>query len=269
MNDFIIIIPVRLDSTRLPGKPLLRIGDKPLLQHVYEHACQSDAARVVIATDSVEIAQLAKGLDAEVLMTAAVHRSGTDRIAEACTLLGLRENQVIVNVQGDEFMLPASLTGQVAADLQAHPEAAMTTLCEAITVAEERACPDIVKVVFDQAGMALYFSRAAIPYMRGDGTAWRHIGVYGYRVGFVQRFCRLAASELEVQEGLEQLRAMSYGYRIHVSPASAGAAIGIDTEADLARARKLYDGMMQAGRPIRHQQMVAEDGPGAVIGCDR
>lgn len=246
-----IIIPARYNSTRLPGKPLLDINGKSLIQHVYEKAIKSKAREVIIATDDNRIEQAALNFGAQVCMTRNDHPSGTDRLAEVVTSLGLKEDEIVVNLQGDEPMMPASLLEQVASSLQTSSNAAMSTLCEKIESVEELFDPNIVKVVFDQMGYALYFSRAPIPWERGkfdqkatniDQTVkscYRHIGLYAYRADFLKKYPQLAVCQMEQQEALEQLRAMYYGYRIHVDVAKEDAGLGIDTQEDLEKVRKV------------------------------
>lgn len=239
--QFCVIIPARLASTRLPDKVLLDIVGKPLLQHVYEAAVASDADRVVIATDSVQVQDAAGAFSAECIMTSAEHASGTDRLAEAVGILDLPAESIVVNVQGDEYGLPPELVNQLAGLLRDNPASPMATLCERISRTEDRDNPDVVKVVADRSGTALYFSRAAIPWQKqGEAqSTFRHIGMYAYRVDFLKEFARLPVCELERQESLEQLRALYYGYSILVDEACADAGIGIDTESDLALARDL------------------------------
>ena len=245
--DFTVIIPARLPATRLPGKLLLPVGDKPLLQHVFERARESGAGRVLIATDSDEIERAARAFGAEVTRTSERPASGTERVAEASALLKLDAEAIVVNTQGDEFDLPPALIDQAAANLARQPRAAVATLREEAACGGENDA-DTVKVVCDRDDFALYFSRAPIPYSSGDagpddagpeaGRCWRHIGLYAYRVDFLRRFCRLPAGELERREQLEQLRALEHGYRIHAAKAVAAPGIGVDNERDLQRARQ-------------------------------
>lgn len=242
-SGFCVIIPARLGSTRLPGKVLLDIAGKPLIQHVYESAIRSEADRVVIATDNPKVRAAADGFSAECVMTSPAHISGTDRLAEAVAILRLPGDSIVVNVQGDEYGLPPSLINQLAALLQENPDTSMATLCERITDREDRDNPAVVKVVFDQNSKAIYFSRHGIPWTRegAPDTAYRHIGLYAYRSGFLETFTALPACDLERQESLEQLRVLYYGHDILVAEACTGAGIGIDTEKDLERARSLAD----------------------------
>ncbi len=239
-DSFIAVIPSRFASTRLPGKPLLDIGGKPLLQHVYAAACHSAASRILIATDDARIAAAATAFGAETMLTSDQHVSGTDRLAEVVTRLDLADEQVVVNVQGDEFGLPSLLINQVAEALLQRPSRAMATLCETMHTDAEAQDPNLVKVVFDATGRALYFSRAALPWSDGGGpTRYRHIGLYAYRAGFLRRFASLPPSPLEQSERLEQLRALQHGFEIQVEIARAAAGAGVDTPADLARARDI------------------------------
>jgi 3-deoxy-manno-octulosonate cytidylyltransferase (CMP-KDO synthetase) len=247
--DFTVIIPARYAATRLPGKPLADLGGKPIVQWVHERALASGAARVVIATDDERIRTAARAFGAEVLMTSPDHRSGTDRIADAARQLGLPDDALVVNVQGDEPLMPPPLIRQVAADLAAHPAADMATLSQRILILSDLASPHVVKVVCDREGYALYFSRALIPQPR-DGMpeaehladavpGWqRHIGIYAYRVGFLRAFVHWPPAAIESTEMLEQLRALWNGASIHVAEACAPAPVGVDTPEDLARLRE-------------------------------
>ena len=250
--SYSIIIPSRYSSTRLPGKPLLDINGKPLIQHVYECAIRSDAKEVIIATDNERIQDFANGFGARVCMTKSDHPSGTDRLSEVVSQLKLADDEIIVNLQGDEPMMPANLLDQVANSLEKSSIAAISTMCEPITLTEDAFDPDIVKVIIDHSGHALYFSRAPIPWVRGDyehsnqknsdetvENCFRHIGLYAYRTGFLKDYPQLEACQIEQQEALEQLRAMYHGYRIKVEIAEESAGIGVDTPADLEKARQL------------------------------
>lgn len=247
---YTVVIPARFGSTRLPGKPLLDIGGRPMVQRVWEQASNSAAQRVVIATDDERILEACRGFGAEALMTSSEHPCGTDRLQEVAGQLGLPEEHVVVNVQGDEPMIPPRVIDQVAANLHDHPGAGIATLCEDIASWEDLCSPDVVKVVCDADGMALYFSRAVIPWPRdgGPGQAgaidksgqWlRHIGIYAYRTGFLNRFVGWPPAPLEQLESLEQLRALHNGIGIHVAIADEAVPPGIDTEDDLAAARRL------------------------------
>ncbi len=245
--SFTVIIPARYGSSRLPGKPLLEINGKPMIAHVWERAEQSGAGRVLVATDDKRIEQAVAGLGAEVCMTRRDHVSGTDRLAEVAEQLQLSDDEIVVNLQGDEPQMPASLVHQVAADMEAHPDASVTTLYQPIVDASDIFNPNVVKVVMDEEGYALYFSRAPIPWNResfGDPDQaeaelhCRHIGLYGYRAGFLRRYSQWSASPLEQQESLEQLRVLWKGERIHLSEAAENPGHGIDTAEDLEKARK-------------------------------
>jgi len=244
---FQVVIPCRYHSTRLPGKPLLDIGGKTLIQHVYESAAGSSAVNVIVATDDARIEDMVHSFGGEALLTSPDHISGTDRISEIITSENIPDEDIIVNVQGDEFAIPAAQIDQVASLLNAHPEKHMATLCEPITGLEELADPHIVKVVRDKDDNALYFSRSPVPWQTGSrdnsGTgiaAQRHVGLYAYRAGFLKNFPALEPCPLEKLEELEQLRALYNGYVIHVSEACTAGGIGIDTEDDLAKAREIY-----------------------------
>lgn len=233
-----IIIPARYASTRLPGKPLLDINGRCLLEHVYAAAIASNAESVIIATDDDRIYAAAEGFGARVCMTRSDHASGSERLAEAVEHLQFADDRIIVNLQGDEFGMPAALLDQVAELLEDHAEAEMATLCEPIEQTTEYHDPNCVKVVFDHHGRALYFSRAPIPWSNEPpGPAYRHIGLYAYRCAFLRRYVRLPVSVLEQNERLEQLRALDQGAVIQVAAAIEKPGLGIDTEADLARAR--------------------------------
>ncbi len=241
---FSVVIPARYASTRLPGKPLLDIAGKPMLQHTFERAQQSDAQSVHIATDDERIRDLATSFGAEVCMTSPEHRTGTDRIQEVCSLLALDESQIIVNVQADEPLIPPTVINQVAENLAREEEAGIATLCEIICSQDEVKDPNSVKVVFDQRGFALYFSRATIPW-QGSASAkncYRHIGIYAYRVSALNQFVQWSVSGLEMQEKLEQLRALDNGVRIHVAQCAENIPPGVDTEKDLAQVRAFFEG---------------------------
>lgn len=249
--SYTIIIPSRYSSTRLPGKPLIDINGKPLIQHVYERAIKSSAREVIVATDDARIEKAAVGFGAKVCMTRKDHPSGTDRLSEVVEQLQLKDDEIVVNLQGDEPMMPASLLDQVADTLKDSPDAAMSTLCEEIASADDVFDPNVVKVVVDHSQHALYFSRAPIPWVRdsygptGDkdiqiiDNCFRHIGLYAYRTKFLKKYPQLEACQIEQQEALEQLRVMYHGYRIKVEIAKEFAGIGVDTQSDLEKAKQL------------------------------
>ena len=236
--DFRVIIPARYASTRLPGKPLLPIAGRPMLQHVYERVLQCGAQDVVIATDDERIANTASGFGASVCMTSIDHASGTERLAEVVELYHWPADSIVVNVQGDEPLIEPALIRQVAGDLAAHPEAAVATLAYPLASSRMLNDPNVVKVVLDRGGYALYFSRAPIPFVRDSvdkaaAGGLRHIGLYAYRVGFLGSYRALEASPLEQLEKLEQLRVLWHGMKIHVSMAASMPGPGVDTHADL------------------------------------
>ncbi|MCX0502064.1 3-deoxy-manno-octulosonate cytidylyltransferase [Erwinia billingiae] len=243
--SFVAIIPARFASTRLPGKPLVDIQGKPMVVHVMERALESGADRVIVATDNEQVARAVEAAGGEVCMTRADHHSGTERLAEVVDRYQFADDTIIVNVQGDEPMIPPVIIRQVAENL-AKSEAGMATLAVPIETAEEAFNPNAVKVVMDAKGYALYFSRATIPWDRerfatsreeiGD-TFLRHIGIYGYRAGFIRRYVSWEPSPLEHIELLEQLRVLWYGEKIHVAVAKAIPSVGVDTPEDLARVR--------------------------------
>ncbi|MCZ4058814.1 3-deoxy-manno-octulosonate cytidylyltransferase [Pantoea sp. LMR881] len=243
--SFVAIIPARYASTRLPGKPLVDIHGKPMVVHVMERARESGASRVIVATDHPEVAKAVEAAGGEVCMTRADHQSGTERLAEVIEKLQLADDQIVVNVQGDEPMIPAEIVHQVATNL-AQAKAGMATLAVPITDAEEAFNPNAVKVVMDAQGYALYFSRATIPWDReryatsreqiGD-TLLRHIGIYAYRASFIRRYITWAPCPLEQIELLEQLRVLWYGEKIHVAVAKTVPGVGVDTPDDLVRVR--------------------------------
>ena len=251
--SYIVVIPARYASTRLPGKPLLDIGGKPMIQGVVEQAARCGAERVVVATADERIVDVVTGFGCEVVMTNASHPSGTDRLQEVAQKLGLDDAAVIVNVQGDEPLIPPSVIDQVANNLAEHREAGIATLCERIHDLETVMNPNAVKVVFDHQGMANYFSRAPIPWSREQFSSnlsqqlpagaeyYRHIGIYAYRVGFLHSYVNWPSSMTEVTESLEQLRALANGVRIHVDVALETPPAGVDTQEDLERVRVLVE----------------------------
>ncbi len=250
MSDFAVVIPARYASTRLPGKPLRMLAGRPLVAHVCDRARESGASDIVIATDDERIMAVAADIGAEACMTATHHPSGSDRLAEVIEKKGWPDGRIIVNLQGDEPLMPAQLIRQVAEDLASHADAEMATLAARIHTAAELFDPHVVKVVSDRHGYALYFSRAAIPWDR-DAFAvtteqlpesvahFRHIGLYAYRAGFIRRYVAWPAATIEEMESLEQLRALWFGAHIHVAEATAVPGHGVDTEDDLRRADKI------------------------------
>ena len=252
--SFTVLIPARLASTRLPNKPLVDIGGLPMVVRVAKRviAGMQGPVRVVVAADDASIVEACRAHQIECLLTRTDHPSGSDRLAEACALLGLADDDIVVNVQGDEPLIDTRLVQAVADLLAQHPQAAMGTAAHAIHDVAEFRNPNVVKVVTDAAGLALYFSRAPIAWWR-DGFAdginrlpipapLRHVGIYSYRVGFLRQFPALPQAPMEVTEALEQLRALWHGHRIavHISPEVPGP--GVDTPEDLARVRALVSG---------------------------
>jgi 3-deoxy-manno-octulosonate cytidylyltransferase (CMP-KDO synthetase) len=247
---FSVIIPARYASTRFPGKPLADIAGKPMIQHVYERALLSDAQRVIIATDDQRIADVATAFGAEVCMTKEDHPSGTDRLQEVVHKLGFYADDIVVNVQGDEPLIPPRVINQVAHNLSAEIDAGIATLSEPIHDLESLLNPNVVKVVSNHRGMAMYFSRAPIPWPRNafmkdksvmpEGYSWqRHIGIYAYRVKMLNDFVKWSPAPVEDTECLEQLRAMWNGALIHVDVADELPPAGVDTPEDLERLRAL------------------------------
>jgi 3-deoxy-manno-octulosonate cytidylyltransferase (CMP-KDO synthetase) len=236
---FHVVIPARYASTRFPGKPLADLGGKPMVVRVCERAAKSGAASVQVATDDERIARAVRAHGHAAVMTRADHASGTDRIAEVASKSKLREREIVVNVQGDEPLIPPKLIAQVAALLAAKRDASVSTACHPIAEAEARS-PNAVKVVLDAEGYALYFSRAQIPYPReAGGVCYRHAGIYGYRVAFLKKYSRLRAPALEKAEALEQLRVLWHGYRIAVAVSKAEVPPGVDTPQDLEAVRRI------------------------------
>ncbi|RKZ96390.1 MAG: 3-deoxy-manno-octulosonate cytidylyltransferase [Gammaproteobacteria bacterium] len=246
---FKIVIPARFSSSRLPGKPLLDIAGKPMIQHVYERAKESIASEVIIATDDERIKQVSEAFGADVCMTGTDHPSGTDRLAEVASQRAFSDDDIIVNVQGDEPCLPASLINQVADDLKQHQDADIATLFSQINQEKQVFDPNVVKVVMDSRGYALYFSRAPIPWMRDhfdqqstlppELPHYRHIGLYGYRASFLKHYAELSPCILEQEESLEQLRALYHRKKIHLTVAGVNPGHGVDTEQDLIEVRQL------------------------------
>lgn len=254
--SFVVVIPARYASTRLPGKPLLDIAGKPMLQHVYERALQSAARAVYIATDDERIRDAAGKFTANVCMTLTTHQSGTDRIQEVAAQLALAEDEIVVNVQGDEPLIPPQAINQVAINLRENPAAGIASLFEDIESEAEFRNSNAVKVVTDLQGFALYFSRTPIPWRTADivtGAATapgvfgkRHIGIYAYRVATLNQYVTWPQVALEVAERLEQLRAMSHGVRIHMGRASEKMPAGVDTPEDLLA---VHEYLLAGNRP--------------------
>jgi 3-deoxy-manno-octulosonate cytidylyltransferase (CMP-KDO synthetase) len=242
MGSFTVVIPARLASSRLERKALADLGGKPMVIRVAERSAQSAANRIIVATDAQEIESVCKAANLEVMMTREDHPSGTDRLAEVALQLGLNDEAIVVNVQGDEPLIPVDLINQVANTLQSKPHCAMATAAVAIHDQSEIANPNAVKVVLSKNNEALYFSRSTIPFDRNHSSPiyYRHLGIYAYRTGFLKAFSNLAISPLEQAESLEQLRALWHGYAIavHITPESPPP--GVDTQADLDRARLFF-----------------------------
>ncbi|GAB1259848.1 3-deoxy-manno-octulosonate cytidylyltransferase [Aurantivibrio plasticivorans] len=252
-NEFIVVIPARYASSRLPGKIIAPIAGKPMVQHVFERAAKSEASRVVVAADDQKIVDALSEYDTDVVMTSADHQSGTDRLQEVAAQLSLSDDAIIVNVQGDEPLIPPAVINQVATNLAQDQSAEAATLCEAITAAEDFVNPNVVKVVFGENGHAHYFSRSPIPYPRDDmanltspaclpARCFRHIGIYGYRVKLLNDFVSWPMAPLENIEKLEQLRILHNGGAIHVDVACQPVPGGVDTQMDLARVRQRFEG---------------------------
>ena len=250
---FTVVIPARYASSRLPAKPLKEIVGKTMIERVYAQACLSNAERVVVATDDARIEAEVRRFGGDVCMTSPDHQSGTDRLQEVTAKLGLADDAIVVNVQGDEPLIPPEVINQVAANLAGARLASVATLCEPIVSAEDFLNPNIVKVVCDKQGYALYFSRASLPWPRDsfalsreqlpavDGASMfnRHIGIYAYRVSLLNEFVGWSMAPIEALECLEQLRVMWNGHRIHVAESVLPVPGGVDTEADLERVRAL------------------------------
>lgn len=244
--SFTVVIPARYQSTRLPGKPLADIAGKPMVQWVYEQAMQAGADRVIVATDDARVEQAVNAFGGTVCMTSSDHQSGTERLAEVVKRMSIEDDHIIVNVQGDEPLIPPSIIRQVADNLAAS-QAPMATLAVEISDAEEVFNPNAVKVVTDKDGYALYFSRASIPWDRdnfaNDKTIvqplMRHIGIYAYRAGFINTYIHWQPSQLEKIESLEQLRVLWYGEKIHVAVALEAPPAGVDTPEDLEAVRRI------------------------------
>lgn len=251
MKDFHVVIPARYDSGRLPGKPLLDIVGKPMIQRVVETAQRSGARTVTVATDDRRICAVVEAFGGKAIMTSSAHQTGSDRIAEACTLLEFEDPEVVVNLQGDEPMMPHELIDQVATLMEIHPAAQIATLSTPLENQEEFRDPALVKVVINQNQTALYFSRAPIPWMRaehsseladqGYASAQRHLGIYAYTSGYIREFAARPPCILEKIERLEQLRALWYGETIACAEAVSVPLAGVDTEEDLARVRAYFN----------------------------
>jgi 3-deoxy-manno-octulosonate cytidylyltransferase (CMP-KDO synthetase) len=251
--SFSVVIPSRYASTRLPGKPLLDINGKPMIQHVYEQACASQAREVIIATDDERIQQACEKFSAKVIMTSPDHLSGTDRLEEVVSQLGYYLDDIVVNVQGDEPMIPPRIINQVAHNLSAELDASVATLVEPIEDINTLLSPNVVKVVMDNKGFASYFSRAPIPWPRdhflpevdpakglpANIQYFRHIGIYAYRVKLLKSFVKWSPAPTELAESLEQLRVLWNGCQIHVDIADEIPPAGVDTQEDLERVRQL------------------------------
>jgi len=243
-TSFIAIIPARLASTRLPNKPLADIAGKPMVVRVAERALLSGASKVVVAVDDQQIFDACQSHGLDVMLTSNQHPTGTDRLSEVATRLNLSDNDIVVNVQGDEPLIPGELITQVAQRLADHPEADIATAALAIHDASEVTNPNVVKVVMSQSGQALYFSRSPIPFNRDpqkyQAQHFRHIGMYAYKARFLKEFSKLAPAPIEEAESLEQLRAMWHGFTIQVLVTDAAPPPGVDTAEDLERVRAIF-----------------------------
>lgn len=250
MSDYKIVIPARFGSSRLPGKPLIELAGKPMIQHVYERAVETGVSEIVIATDDQRIFDVAVSFGAKVVMTKVGHENGTERIAEVAFKMGWDDEDVIVNLQGDEPLIPRSLVELTAAGLLDNTEAGMSSLCTPIGCADDAFDPNVVKAVLDNRGFAMYFSRASIPWDRDAyankleeitklAPVYRHIGMYGYRVSFLKQYVNMQPTALEQAECLEQLRALCYGTKIHMSVIDQSPGHGVDTHDDVARVEQL------------------------------
>ena len=246
---FKVVIPARYASSRLPAKPLLDIGGKPMVVRVAEQAIKSGAEEIVVATDHIDIFNAVEQAGFKAVMTREDHVSGTDRIAEVAAHFNWADDVLVVNVQGDEPLIDPKLIAEVAANLDAHQQASIATVCHAIHDKETMLNPNVVKVVLDALGYAMYFSRAPIPYPRDafaqsqglpSGLAvYRHVGIYAYRASFLHAYANLTPAPIEQYEALEQLRAMWHGYKISVSVVNKAPAMGVDTHDDLELVRKI------------------------------
>lgn len=241
---FTVLIPARLASTRLPNKPLADIGGAPMVVRVAQAALRSGAAQVVVACDDALIAAACAAHGIKAVLTKVDHPSGSDRLAQACDLLGLNDDEIVVNVQGDEPLMDPELITHVANLLQKQPQSSMGTAAHAIDSVADQNNPNIVKVVLDAQNYALYFSRSKIPFNR-DGhpnapAPLRHVGIYSYRAGFVRQFPKLPQAPMEVSESLEQLRALWHGHKIAVHVSDAAPGPGVDTPHDLEKVRAIW-----------------------------
>jgi 3-deoxy-manno-octulosonate cytidylyltransferase (CMP-KDO synthetase) len=256
-SGYRVVIPARFGSTRFPGKPLYLLGGHPMIEQTYRRARESGAGEIVIATDDQRIYDTAVAFGADVCMTSSQHQTGTDRLAEVAEQRAWADDDIVVNLQGDEPLMPPELLEQVASGLEQHPQAGIATICTPIDELQDIFDPNIVKVVMDIDGYALYFSRAPIPYHRqafgtnqkadclaGDSRYFRHLGLYAYRVKILKSYPHMASAMAERAEALEQLRALWYGIRIHVQEALTIPPLGIDTQEDLAR----VEAVLQTGR---------------------
>lgn len=247
--DFRVVIPARLGSTRLPGKALRLLNGRPMIEHVHRVAQASGAGQVIVATDDETVVDAVRRFGGEACMTDSGHQSGTDRLNEVVQRLGWPDDVIVVNLQGDEPLMPAGLVMQVARELAEHPDAHISTVAGSFDTVEEWRDPNVVKVVRDNEGYALYFSRAPIPWDRSgfashkptlpQNAAWRHIGLYAYRPAVLKRFSALPVADIERIEALEQLRALHHGLQIFVGIASERPGPGVDTENDLRRVENL------------------------------
>ena len=245
--DFHVIIPARLDSTRLPGKVLIDIGGKPMLQHVYENARESGANSVVIATDNNQVAEVAEGFGATVCMTSSDHQSGSERLAEAVEARDYEPDEIVVNLQADEPFMPPKVIRQVAAALDDHSNVKVASVCEAMTSVDELLDPNTVKVILNRRHFAMYFSRSPVPWQKAldqqsgeidfNNCYYRHIGIYASRVSFLGEYIEIPSCPLEGLEKLEQLRILWNGIKIFMTISDTAIPPGIDTESDLKRAR--------------------------------
>ncbi|MEX0731135.1 MAG: 3-deoxy-manno-octulosonate cytidylyltransferase [Aquisalimonadaceae bacterium] len=247
MNAFMVVIPARFGASRFPGKPLAELAGEPMIRHVWRRAGESGAARVVVATDDARIHAVCEGFGAEVIMTRRDHRSGTDRLAEVVQTLAVADDTVVVNLQGDEPLMPPAFIRRVAEELHVHSDADISTLVTPITRVDQLHDPNVVKVVRDGVGRAMYFSRAPIPWNRdaagrpsGDLQGyWRHLGIYAYRAHFLRTYPELDSPLIEQWESLEQLRALWHGATIITADVSGDAGPGVDSPDDLAAAAKV------------------------------